>query len=226
MAYTGLKEIETKLGAEVNNQEAKDAQIKDAFRSYAQKGYNLIFGHGFEYYAPAAQVAKDFPDTVFVSSSGGGPAPANVGAFRFYLEQGFYLCGYMAGMMTKSGTVAMIGGDEVPSIKSTFQAFKAGAEAAEPLHHIACDFRFGRLELKFVDARQIEHVDRGAVENGAAEARRRGGAWKVRRLRTYTAQAVENRRLAGVRIPEENNRRCDRGSARSQFKRDGPRTHG
>lgn len=132
MAYTGLQSIKTELGAEVNNQEAKDAQIKDAFRSYAQKGYNLIFGHGFEYYAPAAEVAKDFPETIFVSSSGGGPAPDNVGAFRFYLEQGFYLCGYMAATMSKSGKVAMIGGDKVPSIESTFDGFEEGAKAAKP----------------------------------------------------------------------------------------------
>lgn len=132
MAYDGLNQIKDKLGAEVNNQEAKDAQIKDAFRSYAQKGYNIIFGHGFEYYAPAAEVAKDFPNTTFIASSGAGPAPANVGAFRFYLEQSFYLCGYMAASMSKSGKVAMIGGDNVPSIKSTFKAFRAGAEAANP----------------------------------------------------------------------------------------------
>lgn len=132
MAYTGLQSIQSELGAEVNNQEAKDAQIKDAFRSYAQKGYNLIFGHGYEYYAPAAEVAKDFPTTVFVSSSGGGPAPTNVGAFRFYLEQGFYLCGYMAATMSKTGKVAMIGGDKVPSIESTFDGFEEGAKAAKP----------------------------------------------------------------------------------------------
>jgi basic membrane protein A len=69
---------------------------------------------------------------VFVSSSGAGEAPPNVGSFRFCLEEGFYMCGYMAGMMTKSNTVAMIGGDNVPSIKSTFEAFRAGAEAAKP----------------------------------------------------------------------------------------------
>lgn len=132
MAYSGLKEIEGALHAEVNNQETKEAQIKDAFRSYAQKGYNLIFGHGFEYYKPATEVAKDFPNTVFVSSSGAGEAPANVGSFRFCLEEGFYICGYMAGMMTKTGSVAMIGGDDVPSIRSTFEAFKAGASAAKP----------------------------------------------------------------------------------------------
>lgn len=131
MAYDGLKQIEKELEAEVNNQEAKDAQIRDAMRSYAQQGYRLIFGHGFEYNAPAMEVAKQFPDTYFVSSSGGETAP-NVGAFRFYLEQGFYLAGAMAAKLSKSGTVAMIGGPDVPSIRSTFKAFKAGAERARP----------------------------------------------------------------------------------------------
>lgn len=131
MAYDGLKAIETELAAKVDNAEAKGAGIKDSLRSYAQKGYNLVFGHGFEYNEPSIEVAKDFPNTVFVSSSGGGTA-ANVGAFRFYLEQGFYLAGMTAGLMSKTGVVAMVGGPDVPSIRSTFKAFRAGAEAAKP----------------------------------------------------------------------------------------------
>lgn len=131
MAYEGLMAIKDELGAEVNNQEAGGTQIKDAMRSYARQGYKLIFGHGFEYNEPGMEVGKDFPDTVFVSSSGGQTA-ANVGAFRFYLEQGFYLAGAMAGKMTKSGVVGMVGGDDVPSIRSTFKAFRAGVLAANP----------------------------------------------------------------------------------------------
>lgn len=131
MAYDGLQGIKEDLGATVNNQEAKGTQIRDAMRSYAQKGYNLIIGHGFEYNDPENEVAKDFPQTVFVSSSGGKTGP-NAGAFRFYLEQGFYLAGYMAGLMTKSNVLAMIGGDDVPSIRSTFKGFAAGAKAANP----------------------------------------------------------------------------------------------
>ena len=131
MAYDGLQQIKTQLGAKVNNQVAEGTQIKDAMRTYAQQGYGLIIGHGFEYNDPEIQVAKDFPKTVFVSSSGGKTAP-NAGAFRFYLEQGFYLAGEMAGKMTKTNKVAMIGGDKVPSIESTFKAFEAGAKAANP----------------------------------------------------------------------------------------------
>lgn len=131
MAYRGLKAIEVETGAQVNNQEAGGTQIKDAMRSYARQGYKLVFGHGFEYNEPAIEVAKDFPDTVFVSSSGGLTAD-NVGAFRFYLEQGFYLAGVMAAKMSKTGVVGMVGGDDVPSIRSTFKAFRAGAIDTNP----------------------------------------------------------------------------------------------
>ena len=65
-------------------------------RTYAQQGYSLVIGHGFEYNKPGVEVAKDFPDTVFVSSSGSETAK-NAGALRFYLEQGCYLAGFVAG---------------------------------------------------------------------------------------------------------------------------------
>lgn len=132
MAYQGLKSIEEDLGAEVSNQEARStAEIRSAMRSYAQKGYDLVFGHGFEYNQPAMDLGPDFPKTVFVSSSG-QEAKGNVGTFRFYLEQGFYLAGVLAARMSKTGVVAMIGGPEVPSIRSTFQGFRAGALSANP----------------------------------------------------------------------------------------------
>lgn len=132
MAYEGLKKIEGDLGAEVSNQEVAGVQpIRDAMRSYAQKGYQLVFGHGFEYNEPAIQVAKDFPNTVFVSSSGGQTA-ANVGAFRFNLEQGFYLAGMLAARMSKTGVIGSVAGPRVPSIASTLKAYEAGAKAARP----------------------------------------------------------------------------------------------
>lgn len=131
MAYEGLMAIKADLGAEVANKEATDAQIRDAMRSYAQKDYDLVLGHGYEYNAPGVEVAKDFPSTVFVSSSG-DKVGDNAGTFRFYLEQGFYMAGYMAASMSKTGKVAMIGFNKIPSIKSTFNGFRAGALAANP----------------------------------------------------------------------------------------------
>ncbi len=131
MAYEGLESIERETGAEVSNQQATDAKIRDAMRSYAQDGYDLVIGHGFEYNEPGFEVSKDFPDTVFISSSG-AQSSANSGAIRFYLEQSFYICGYIAGTITKTGKVGMVGGPKVPSIQSTFKAYAAGAKAANP----------------------------------------------------------------------------------------------
>lgn len=131
LAYQGLQDIKKDLGATVDNQEATGPKIKDAMRSYAQKGYQIVFGHGFEYNEPGVDLAKDFPDTYFISSSGGKTAP-NAGAFRFYLEQGCYLAGMVAAKMSKSGTIGSVAVQNYPSIVSTLKAYEAGAKAARP----------------------------------------------------------------------------------------------
>lgn len=131
LAYEGLQGVKSELGAEVDNQEATGPKIKDAMRAYANKGYDLVFGHGYEYNEVGVSLAKDFPKTTFISSSGGATAP-NAGAFRFALEQGFYVAGAMGALMSKTGKLGMIGGPNVPSIESTFKAFEAGAKATKP----------------------------------------------------------------------------------------------
>ncbi len=142
LAYEGLQGIKQDLGAEVSQQEATDAKIKDAMRTYAQKDYDLVFGHGFEYNKPGVELAKDFPKTVFISSSGGETAP-NAGAFRFYLEQSCYLAGYVAGKLSKTGAVGSVAVQNYPSIVSTLKAYEAGARAANPKIKIIPTSYFG-----------------------------------------------------------------------------------
>ncbi|MEZ0326568.1 MAG: BMP family protein [Fimbriimonas sp.] len=131
LANQGLQAIAKDVGAETNSQEAKGTQIRDAFRSYAQKGYNLVIGHGYEYNEPASEVAGDFPDTVFLTSSGGKIGP-NLGAFRFNLEEAFYLAGMMAATMSKTGKIGWVALGNIPSIDSTIKAYEAGAKVAKP----------------------------------------------------------------------------------------------
>jgi len=203
LAYEGLKEIEAKTGAEINNQETKEAQIRDAFRSYAQKGYRIVFGHGFEYYAPAAEVAKDFPDTYFITSSGAGEAPSNVAAFRFGLEQGFYLCGYMAGMMSKSGVVAMIGGDDVPSIRSTFDAFEAGAKAARSDIRVVETFTGDGQDVAKAKQATEAAIGQGAdfvIHQANAAAKGVFDACKEKKVWAFGANLNQNEDSSGVVI--------------------------
>src|ERR1043165_2891061 len=64
IAWQGLQRIRKDLGAQVSNQEGKTpAEIAEACRSYAKNGYDLAFGHGFEFQDAAMAAGKQFPKT-------------------------------------------------------------------------------------------------------------------------------------------------------------------
>jgi basic membrane lipoprotein Med (substrate-binding protein (PBP1-ABC) superfamily) len=136
-AHEGLLRIRDALGAEVSHVETKTpAEFEEGFRDYASRGFDLVFGHGFEYQEAAARVGAEFPATVFVTTSGSTVRP-NVAPMVFELEQATYLCGVVAGRMSESGNVGMIGGIDLPSIRSTFIAFRAGVRSVRPEARVA-----------------------------------------------------------------------------------------
>lgn len=131
-AYEGLQRIEKELAAQITQVETKTpAEFEEAFRDFARKDYQLVFGHGFEFQDAAAAVAPDFPKTVFITTSGNTVRP-NVAPMVFELEHATYLAGALAAMMSKSGKLGMVGGMEIPPVASTFDAFAAGAQSINP----------------------------------------------------------------------------------------------
>ena len=132
IAYEGLQEIKSQFGAQISNQETKTpAEIVEGFRSYGAKGFDLAFGHGFEFQDGALKAGKEFPKTIFITTSGSSVAP-NVSPMVFQLEQATYLLGMIAARESKSGKAGLVGGVKLPSIESTFIAFNAGAHAVNP----------------------------------------------------------------------------------------------
>ena len=70
-AYEGLKAIEQELGAKVSHVQVQTpGEHEEHFRSYAEDGFQLVFGHGFEFQDAAKRVGREFPDTFFVTTSG------------------------------------------------------------------------------------------------------------------------------------------------------------
>jgi basic membrane lipoprotein Med (substrate-binding protein (PBP1-ABC) superfamily) len=131
-AYEGLLLLQDSLGASISHQQTRTpAEFDEAFRSYATSGYDIVFAHGFEYQDAAIRAGEAFPDLTIVVS-GGGRVSENVVPLIFRLEQGSYLAGMVAGGMTRSGTVGMVGGMEIPSAQGTFRAFEAGAKVVNP----------------------------------------------------------------------------------------------
>ncbi|HEV8432656.1 MAG TPA: BMP family protein [Thermoanaerobaculia bacterium] len=132
IAYEGLQRIQKELGAEISHQETKTpAEFDEGFKSYGAKGFDLAFGHGFEFQDAALKAGKQYPKTVFITTSGSAVAP-NVSSMRFELEQATYLLGIIAARESKTGKAGLVGGIKLPSIDSTFIAFKAGAKSVNP----------------------------------------------------------------------------------------------
>ena len=132
LAYEGLKTIEKELDAEISHAETRTpTDQEEQFRSYALDGYNMVFGHGYEFQDPAKAVASDFPETIFITSSG-GTVTDNISPVNFRVEQPAYLLGMIAGMMTQTNKLGVMGGQNIPSVNSTFMAFEGGAKSVNP----------------------------------------------------------------------------------------------
>jgi basic membrane lipoprotein Med (substrate-binding protein (PBP1-ABC) superfamily) len=107
------------------------ADFEAGFRDFASRGFDLVFGHGFEYQEAAAKVGAEYPGTIFVTTSG-DTLRENVAPMVFELEQATWLLGVLAARMSRSGVLGLVGGRDLPSIRSTFVAFRAGAESVRP----------------------------------------------------------------------------------------------
>ncbi|RKU17661.1 BMP family ABC transporter substrate-binding protein [Candidatus Poribacteria bacterium] len=131
-AYDGLKAIEKELGAKISHVESRTPTDQEAhFRDYALDGYHLIFGHGFEYQDPAKQVAPDFPETVFITSTG-NTITDNISPIVFAIEEPVYLLGIIAGSMTQTNKIGIVGGQNIAAINSMFSAFEESAKSVNP----------------------------------------------------------------------------------------------
>lgn len=140
LAYEGLLKVRDQLKAEISQVETKTpADFEEAFRDYASRHFQLIFGHGFEFQDAAAKVSADFPESVFITTSG-STVRQNVAPIRFMLEEATYLMGMMSALVSTTGKAGAIGGVEIPPLKSTFLAFEAGAKSVNPNFHVVVSY--------------------------------------------------------------------------------------
>jgi basic membrane lipoprotein Med (substrate-binding protein (PBP1-ABC) superfamily) len=161
-AYNGLKAIQDSLGAQVSHIQTKTpAEFEENFRQYGAQGYQLVFGHGFEFQDAALRVAPEYPKTYYVTTSGNSTA-ANVAGLTFAFEEASYLAGLIAGAMTKTNTVGVIGGTELPPVRASFTAFAAGAAAANPRVKVITSYVGNWDDVSAGKEQALAQIGRGA----------------------------------------------------------------
>jgi basic membrane protein A and related proteins len=97
-------------------------------REYCESGVKLIVGEIFGVEAEAREVCAEYPDVAFLLGSSflEDPAVPNLGVFDNYIQDASYLTGLIAGAMTTSGNVGMVGGFPIPEVNRLMHAFMAG----------------------------------------------------------------------------------------------------
>jgi basic membrane lipoprotein Med (substrate-binding protein (PBP1-ABC) superfamily) len=107
--------------------------MERVLREVAEKNKpDIIFGDAFGNEEAVRRVAKDYPEIAFVFGSGGGPAEPNFSVFDNWIHEPAYLSGMLAGAITKSNKIGVVGGLPVPEVNRIVNAFIAGAEEMNP----------------------------------------------------------------------------------------------
>ncbi len=132
-AYEGLQLVEKDLGVKMEYLESvQQADFEAVFTDYGEKGYDLVFAHGTQFYDAAIKVAPQYPNTFYmVINSEEGQAP-NVGGIGVREWEGGYVAGALAAMYTETKQMGAIGSFPFPVIAGTLDAFEAAAQEYDP----------------------------------------------------------------------------------------------
>ena len=142
-AYEGVARAQRELGVAMELLEPAQSEDREAgMRLFATRGFDLVIAVGFIFSTDVDQVAHDFPEVRFAcidyAPSAAGPPP-NVAGLVFREEEGSYLVGAVAGLVTATKHVGFVGGMLNPVVRKFEAGYRAGVHAvcAECVVHAA-----------------------------------------------------------------------------------------
>jgi basic membrane protein A len=127
-----------------------------------QKKPNIIVGDAFGNEEAARRVAADFPEIAFAFGSGLGPSEPNFSVFDNWIHEPAYLCGMLAGGLTKTKTIGVVGGYPVPEVSRLINAFIAGAKEVNPDAKVLVTFINSWFDPAAAKEAALAQIDGGA----------------------------------------------------------------
>ena len=101
-------------------------------RKQVLAGAEMVFGEAFEVEDGVRKLAQEFPQTAFVMGSSGKPQGPNFSVFDNYIHEPCYLAGMLAGGLTRSNHIGLLGGFAIPELNRLMNAFIDGAREVNP----------------------------------------------------------------------------------------------
>ncbi len=141
-AYLGGERAHRDLGAHVRFIEPGDGSDREAgLRLLTAEGMDLVIGVGFIFADDLTQLAKEYPNTKFAGidysvgmDAAGNPIqpPPNLAALKFREEEGSFLVGALAALVSKTKKVGFVGGMNFPLIHKFDAGYRAGVRHVCP----------------------------------------------------------------------------------------------
>jgi basic membrane protein A len=145
-----------------------------AIRDYASQGYDLIIAHGSQYGSSLKEIAPDFPTTAFAHGTTVDTfvdeGINNVYAYEAASHEGGYVNGVMAGKLTKSNIIGVVGPIETGDAKLYIDGFVAGVKASNPDAQVNVNYIGSFSDVALASEAASTHISAGAdVLTGSAQ---------------------------------------------------------
>ncbi|MDA8519635.1 BMP family ABC transporter substrate-binding protein [Acidovorax sp. NCPPB 4044] len=131
----GRKAIEKEFGDKVQTSFVESvpesADAERVLRDMAGQGNKLIFGTTFGYMETIQKLAPEFKDVKFEHATGYKTAE-NVRTYDSRTYEGAYMAGVIAGAMTKTDTLGVVGSVPIPEVIRNINSFTLGAQSVNP----------------------------------------------------------------------------------------------
>jgi basic membrane protein A and related proteins len=138
------------------------AQSEAALFEYANNGYDVVIGHGFQFAEPAKKIHSQFPKTWFVVTTAKIAEAPNLASVDNRWGDAGYVAGAVAGIVTKSGTIGANGAIPVPVIQEYNEGFERGAKRTR-----ADAKTLSAFVGSFSDVAKAKEVTLALIEKGA-----------------------------------------------------------
>lgn len=116
----------------VDNVATADAMERTLRNIATNEEPDAIIGDAFAAEEAVRKVAAEFPDIPFSFGSGEKPADPNLSVFDNWLQDPAYLSGMLAGGLTKSDTIGVVGAMPIPEVNRIVNAFVQGVKETNP----------------------------------------------------------------------------------------------
>lgn len=170
-SWEGLQQVAKDTGAQIKYLQSKsDADYIPNLNQFVQANYNLTWGIGFLVADALKTVASRNPKANFAIIDNVVDEP-NVESVTFAENEGAYLVGVVAGLMTKSNHIGFVGGIDSPVIKRFELGFKAGIAAANPNAKVTINYTgaFDKPDIGKAAAATIYNAGADIIFHAAGE---------------------------------------------------------